>query len=331
MSATTQPVTQEPPRRIGGYLARRPVVALTFILALLYAVTAIQDPSLLQLNGVRSILLLACPLAILAACQTVAMLTGGIDLSSAMIANFAAYVCANNAGAGPVLALLLAFLVGGAIGAINGIGIGVFRVNALIMTLGMSSVLIGVVTVGIVGNGFLSGSTRILPLVATVGGGTLIGPIPFNSVVLVAVSVLLVWGLGRTGLGRTIYATGDNEPAVRLAGVRSWQVLLTVYILAGVLAALAGVMFSGLSGSVGPDQTNSYLLPAIAAAVIGGTSILGGTGGFAGTIVGAFILTVLNRLLLGIHTSEAVRQIIYGVIVLALAWAYVRITGQRAD
>lgn len=331
MSATTQPVTQEPPRRIGGYLARRPVVALTSILALLYAVTAIQDPSLLQLNGVRSILLLACPLAILAACQTVAMLTGGIDLSSAMIANFAAYVCANNAGAGPVLALLLAFLVGGAIGAINGIGIGVFRVNALIMTLGMSSVLIGVVTVGIVGNGFLSGSTRILPLVATVGGGTLIGPIPFNSVVLVAVSVLLVWGLGRTGLGRTIYATGDNEPAVRLAGVRSWQVLLTVYILAGVLAALAGVMFSGLSGSVGPDQTNSYLLPAIAAAVIGGTSILGGTGGFAGTIVGAFILTVLNRLLLGIHTSEAVRQIIYGVIVLALAWAYVRITGQRAD
>lgn len=331
MTATTQPVTQEPPRRIGGYLARRPVVALIFILALLYAVTAIQDPSLLQLNGVRSILLLACPLAILAACQTVAMLTGGIDLSSAMIANFAAYVCANNAGAGPVLALLLAFLVGGAIGAINGIGIGVFRVNALIMTLGMSSVLIGVVTVGIVGNGFLSGSTRILPLVATVGGGTLIGPIPFNSVVLVAVSVLLVWGLGRTGLGRTIYATGDNEPAVRLAGVRSWQVLLTVYILAGVLAALAGVMFSGLSGSVGPDQTNSYLLPAIAAAVIGGTSILGGTGGFAGTIVGAFILTVLNRLLLGIHTSEAVRQIIYGVIVLALAWAYVRITGQRAD
>lgn len=331
MTATTQPVTQEPPRRIGGYLARRPVVALIFILALLYAVTAIQDPSLLQLNGVRSILLLACPLAILAACQTVAMLTGGIDLSSAMIANFAAYVCANNAGAGPVLALLLAFLVGGATGAINGIGIGVFRVNALIMTLGMSSVLIGVVTVGIVGNGFLSGSTRILPLVATVGGGTLIGPIPFNSVVLVAVSVLLVWGLGRTGLGRTIYATGDNEPAVRLAGVRSWQVLLTVYILAGVLAALAGVMFSGLSGSVGPDQTNSYLLPAIAAAVIGGTSILGGTGGFAGTIVGAFILTVLNRLLLGIHTSEAVRQIIYGVIVLALAWAYVRITGQRAD
>ncbi len=215
MTATTQPVTQEPPRRIGGYLARRPVVALIFILALLYAVTAIQDPSLLQLNGVRSILLLACPLAILAACQTVAMLTGGIDLSSAMIANFAAYVCANNAGAGPVLALLLAFLVGGAIGAINGIGIGVFRVNALIMTLGMSSVLIGVVTVGIVGNGFLSGSTRILPLVATVGGGTLIGPIPFNSVVLVAVSVLLVWGLGRTGLGRTIYATGDNEPAVR--------------------------------------------------------------------------------------------------------------------
>ncbi len=318
-------------QRVGRYLAEKPVIALLGVLAALYLITGIQDPTLFSAQGLRATLLLACPLAILAACQTVCMITGGIDLSSTMIANFAAYVAANNAGAGPVQALALAFATGAIIGAVNGIGVGVFRVNPLIMTIGMSSVLVGVITVGIVGDGFLNGATNILPIIKTLGSGTLIGPIPMNSIVLVLLSVILILGLSRTGLGRTIYATGDNPSATRLAGIRSWQVLLAVYVIAGLLAALGGLMFSGISGSVGPDQTNSYLLPAVAAAVIGGTSILGGTGGFAGTIVGALILTVLNRLLVGLDTSEAVRQVIYGLIVLALAWFYVKVTGQRAD
>ena len=92
---------------------------------------------------------------------------------------------------------------------------------------------------------------------------------------------------------------------------------------------LVRTLYSGISGSVGPDQTNAYLLPSVAAAVIGGTSILGGVGGYTGTILGALILTVLNRLLLTLDTTEAFRQILYGLIVLALAWVYVRITGQR--
>lgn len=318
-------------QRFGRALSERPVIVLTAVLVVLYLVTAVQDPSLFTSGGIRSILLLACPLAILAAAQTVCMLTGGIDLSSSMIANFAAYVAANNSGAGPLQSLGFAFLVGAFVGLLNGIGVGIFRVNPLIMTLGMSSVLVGVITVGIVGDGFLSGSTHLLPLLTKVGSGTLVGPIPLNTIVLLLVSVALVYGLRQTGLGRNIYAVGDNETAARLAGVRVWQVLLALYVIAGVLAAIAGLMFSGISGSVGPDQTNGYLLPAIAAAVIGGTSILGGTGGFGGTIVGAFILTVLNRLLLNLETSEAARQIIYGLIVLALAWVYVRVTGQRAD
>ena len=328
---TANMIDASPGRRIAQMLSERPVIVLSAVLVVLYLVTAIQDPSLFTARGIRSTLLLAGPLAILAAAQTVCMLTGGIDLSSTMIANFAAYISANNAGAGPLQSLGFAFLVGAGVGLLNGIGVGIFRVNPLIMTLGMSSVLVGVVTVGIVGDGFLSGSSRLLPFVKTVGSGNLFGPIPLNATVLVLVSVALLYGLRKTGLGRNIYAVGDNEPAVRLAGSRVWQVLIAVYVIAGILAALAGLMFSGISGSVGPDQTNSYLLPAIAAAVIGGTSILGGTGGFAGTIVGALILTVLNRLLLGFETSEAMRQIIYGVIVLALAWVYVRVTGQRAD
>lgn len=312
-------------------VTERPVYALIAVFVLLYLITATQDHSLLSMSGMRSILLLACPLAIFAAAQTLCMLTGGIDLSSSMIANFAAYVAANQSGAGPLVALGLAFGAGLLVGVVNGIGVGVFRVNALIMTLGMSSVLVGVVTVGLVGSGFLAGSTRLLPEVIQFGRGTLFGPIPTNTVVWIIASVVLIFGLSRTGLGRSIYAVGDNPLACRLAGMKVWQVYVAVYAMAGLLAALAGLLFSGISGSVGPDQTNGYLLPSIAAAVIGGTSILGGLGGYSGTIVGALILTVLNRLLLNLNTLESIRQIVYGLIVLALAWVYVRLSGQRSD
>jgi ribose transport system permease protein len=310
-------------------LVDRPAVALTGVLLLLYVITGLFAPGMFTPNGVRSTLLLACPLAILAASQTLCMLTGGIDLSTVMTANFAAYVAANQSGQGPLVALGLALCVGLAVGLVNGVGVGVFKVNPLIMTLGMASVLLGVVTVGLVGDGFLSGSTRLLPVLRTVASGTLFGPVPTNVLVWALVAGALIFGLSRTGLGRAIYAVGDNPIACRLAGVRIWQVLLAVYVLSAVLAALGGLLFSGISGSVGPDQTNAYLLPSVAAAVIGGTSILGGVGGYTGTILGALILTVLNRLLLTLDTTEAFRQILYGLIVLALAWVYVRLTGQR--
>ena len=310
-------------------LVDRPAVALTGVLVVLYVVTGLFAPGMFTFNGVRSTLLLACPLAILAASQTICMLTGGIDLSTVMTANFAAYVAANQSGQGPVVALGLALCVGLAVGLVNGIGVGVFKVNPLIMTLGMASVLLGVVTVGLVGDGFLSGSTRILPVLRTVASGTLFGPVPNNLILWALVAAGLIFGLSRTGLGRAVYAVGDSPMACRLAGVRIWQVLLAVYVLSALLAALGGLLFSGISGSVGPDQTNAYLLPSVAAAVIGGTSILGGVGGYTGTILGALILTVLNRLLLTLDTTEAFRQILYGLIVLALAWVYVRLTGQR--
>ena len=310
-------------------LVDRPAVVLSGVLLLLYVVTGLVAPGMFTPNGVRSTLLLACPLAILAASQTLCMLTGGIDLSTVMTANFAAYVAANQSGQGPLAALSLALLVGLAVGTVNGVGVGVFKVNPLIMTLGMASVLLGVVTVGLVGDGFLSGSTRLLPVLRTVASGTLFGPVPNNVLVWALVAAVLIFGLSRTGLGRAVYAVGDNPIACRLAGVRIWQVLLAVYVLSALLASLGGLLFSGISGSVGPDQTNAYLLPSVAAAVIGGTSILGGVGGYTGTILGALILTVLNRLLLTLDTTEAFRQILYGLIVLALAWVYVRLTGQR--
>jgi ribose transport system permease protein len=309
-------------------IVEQPTLVLVGVFAVLYAVTVWQDDSLLETGGIRSILLLACPLAIFAASQTLCMLTGGIDLSIAMTANLAAYVAAVESGQGTARALLLALTVGLIVGFVNGLAIGVFRVNPLIMTLGMASVLLGIITVGL--RGWLSGSTNVLDFVRDIGSGTLAGPLPKNLIVWVIIAAILVLGLRSSGLGRMIYAVGDNPIACRLAGVRVWQVLLAVYVLSGLLAAIGGLLFSGTTGSVGVDQTNNYLLPSVAATVIGGTSILGGTGGYAGTILGALILTVLNRLLLRIDVSEAVKQMLYGAIVLVLAWLYVRLTGQKA-
>jgi len=330
---STALTTAAPPasQRLRQTLTDRPVIVLSVVFVVFYVVTGLLDPSLFTSGGLRSILLLACPLALFAAGQTIAFLTGGIDLSVTMIANFAAYVAATQSGAGPVTAIGLALLVGAGAGFLNGVGIGVFRVHPLIMTIGMSSVLLGVVSVGLASGGFLTGSAVVLPVLTTVGGGTLVGPIPLNVVVWAAVAVVLLLGLSRTGLGRNIYAVGDNPLAGRLAGVKVWQVLIATYVIVGVLAAIAGMLISGSSGSVGPSQTNSLLLPSIAAAVIGGTSILGGAGGYGGTILGALVLTVLNRLLLTLGVGQAVQQMVYGVIVLALAWVYVAISGQRSD
>ena len=136
-------------------LVEQPIIVLVGVFAVLYAVTVWKDDSLLTTGGIRSILLLACPLAVFAASQTLCMLTGGIDLSIAMTANLAAYVAATQSGKGAALALLMALGIGVGVGFVNGVAIGVFRVNPLIMTLGMASVLLGIITVGL--RGWLSG------------------------------------------------------------------------------------------------------------------------------------------------------------------------------
>jgi ribose transport system permease protein len=144
-----------------------------------------------------------------------------------------------------------------------------------------------------------------------------------NSVLLWApVAVLILLGLRYSGYGRMLYAVGDNPLACRLAGVRVWQVLLVVYVLCAILAAIGGVLYVGLTNAADLQLATPYLLPSVAAVVIGGTSIFGGVGGYAGTIMGAIILVVLDSLLTLLDASQAFKQILYGLIILALAWLY---------
>lgn len=306
-------------------ISRRPELILTVVLAVIVFITGAIEPAFLSTNGLRNTLLQAAPLGILAGAQTILMLTGGIDLSVTMIATGSAYVAANQSPNGAAIAILLGIVVGLIAGSINGVGISVFRVNPLIMTLAMSGILLGLFTAWT--QTILQGSTQVGPFIKLIGAGSFMGNrFPYSVVIWALTAIVLIWLLKRSGWGRLIYAIGDNEVAVRLAGVRVWQVRITAYIAAGVLSSIAGILLAGRTGAVDLQLANAFLLPSVAAAVIGGTSIFGGVGGYLGTILGALILSVLNSMLTFLNVGQDIQQVVYGVIVLALAWGYAGLT-----
>jgi ribose transport system permease protein len=327
----TPPIDAGPPAgssvkaTIGRYLSDHPLIVLGSVLVVLILITGAIEPAYLSIEGMRNTVLFAAPLGIIAAGQTILMLTAGIDLSVAAVATGAAYVAGNRSPSGALIAILLGLAVGLLAGAANGIGVGVFRVNPLIMTLAMGSIIIGLFT----GWAFtiLQGSTSVAPFIRDLGGGAFFGNrIPWSALVWAGVAVIVILGLRRTGLGRMLYAIGDNPVATRLAGVRGWQVLLAAYILSGLFAALGGIVLAGKTGAVDLQLASNFLLPSVAAAVIGGTSIFGGVGTYSGTIFGALILGVLNSMLTFLGTGQAAQQIVYGLIVLGLAWLYSAVT-----
>jgi ribose transport system permease protein len=299
--------------------------ALFGILIGLFLITSLIDPYFFSIPAIGTTLLLAAPLGLLAAGQTICMLTGGIDLSLAMIAAGAAFIVSVKSSDGLLIALLWAFLYCVVIGSINGLAIGLFGMNPLIMTLGMNAVLIGVFAVGV--TTFLKGSTTVPDILVTASTAIfLFDPFSWPVIIWAVIGGLFLFMLTRTGLGRLVYAIGDNAQAARLAGVKVWQVQWATYVICALLGGVGGIMLGGQSGAVAISLANSFLLPSVAAVVIGGTSIMGGIGNYTGTIMGTLILTVLSYLLATINSSEAVKQMIYGAIVLVLAWTYAKIS-----
>ena len=310
-----------PVRAAGHYLIDRPLIMLSVILVLLLIACEIASPGYLSARRMGTILQFSAPLAFLAAGQTLVMLTAGIDLSVAATATAAAYIMAGQASRGTATALAIAVLVGLVVGLVNGVGVGIFRVNPLIMTLGMASIVSGYLTVS--AQSFVTGVPLVPEFVRELAVGNLIGEaIPKSLLLWAPVAALILFGLRYSGYGRMLYAVGDNPLACRLAGVRIWQVLLIVYVLCSVLAAIGGVLYVGVINAADLQLVSPYLLPSVAAVVIGGTSIFGGIGGYSGTILGAIILVVLDSLLTLLDASQAFKQILYGTIILLLAWLY---------
>jgi ribose transport system permease protein len=302
-----------------------PALALSFVFVGLFVITDIVNrvqsgQAFLTPTQLSTTFLYAAPLALLAAGQTLVMLTAGVDLSVATTATAAAFVTSGTGNHGSAEAILLAVAIGLGIGLVNGVGVAVFRVNPLIMTLGVSTVTLGALTI--------YSQKRFVALVPNVvntfGSGRFFKYVPYDLFVWVPIAALIILGLRYSGFGRMVYAVGDNPLACRLAGVRVWQVLLLVYALCGAFSALAGILLVGFNDAADLGIAAPFLLPSVAAVVIGGTSILGGSGGYGGTILGALILTVLDSLLTILNASAAVKQMLYGAIILALAWLYAR-------
>ena len=308
------------------FAQQRSILVLIALLLALAGLIEVIRPGAVNANWVSNILEFGAPLGILAAGQTLVVITGGIDLSVANVATAAAYIMASQSPYGVTRAIVLGLLVGVAVGMVNGLGVAVFRVQPLIMTLAMGLVVTG--SLNVYEQAVARGVPSVPAIVHTIGSGNVLGYVPVSVFLWGALAAALILGLRGTGFGRLLYALGDNLEATRLAGVHAWQVLLTTYMLCGLFSAVAGIVLAGTVNAADLGLANILLLPSVAAVVIGGTSIFGGSGSYSGTIVGALILTVLNSVLTLLDVPDPVKQVLYGAIIVLLAAAYTRVLGR---
>ncbi|MEJ7138652.1 ABC transporter permease [Amphibiibacter pelophylacis] len=253
--------------------------------------------------------------ALIACGMTLVILLGGIDLSVGAILGLSSIVVGLmiQSGMDPMLATALGVLCGGLLGAFNGVLVTAGRVAPFIATLGTMTVLRGVSLV--LSNGSpVTGLSS--PFFDSLGGGYLFGVVPTPVLWLVLVFAVFIFVLRKTLLGRHIYACGGNEQAARLSGVRVTRVKIWVYTLSGVLSAWAGIVLTSRLGSAQPTAGSGYELDAIAAVVLGGTSLSGGRGWVIGTLIGALLIGVLNNGLNLLGVPAFYQQVIKGAVIL---------------
>ena len=305
-------------------MAQNPLIPLTLLLLMLIAALELLQPGIVNPRWMSNTLKFAVPLAMLAACQTLTMLTGGIDLSAGTTATITAFVTATLTPLiGAPAALTLGLTCAITAGLINGFGIAVARVHPLIMTLGTALIANGCLLV--YQRFVIASGTKIPDFLVWLGTGRTLG-LPNGLALFVPFAALILYLQQRTGFGRLLYAIGSNENATRLAGVRRGPVHFALYALSGLIAGITGLLYLGLVKTPSLSLALPLDLPSVAAAVIGGTSIFGGRGGYAGTIIGAVILTVLATMLTLLHMPEGARRILFGLIILAVTALYIRLT-----
>jgi ribose transport system permease protein len=298
------------------------VLAAAFILAILalgtlYTLATQGSATLLSPGYLLQQLQVGSFLGIVAAGMMLVILIGHIDLSVPWTLTAAAMMATTIGGS---LALPTGLAVGLAVGVVNGLGVAYLRIPSMIFTLGMNAVMRGLM---VAHTGGFAPQTAATDLMRLIGAERFAG-VPVALVVWGAVSLLVAVLLARTSFGKALYAVGNREAAAYLAGIRTRRVIVTAFALCGVAAGLAGVMLAGYATKAYQGMGDAYLLPAIAAVVIGGTHILGGRGRYLGTLVGVILIVLLNSVLSIMQMEEAGRQIIYGSVIIAMLLVYGR-------
>ena len=284
-------------------------------LLLLLAIAAVLSPHFLTLGNLANVARNTSIVGVLGIGMTFVILTRGIDLSIGSLLGFTAIVFAllMQSGVPWPLAIVLMVASGAMVGAINGLGITKGRLQPFIMTLGMLVIARGV-TMSIV-----DGKPKSLgpqaSEVAWIANSAVLG-VPMPVILFGALAVLSWFVLRHTTFGRQIYAVGDNPEAARLSGISTSRVIFSVYVIAGMCAAIAALIeVTRLSTGV-PTQGEGAELDAIAIVVIGGTSLFGGEGGIGGTLVGAAIIAAVNNLLNLLGVSPFTQGIVKGLIII---------------
>lgn len=256
-------------------------------------------------------------LGIVAAGMMMVILLGHIDLSVPWTLAAAAMMAT---AVGGDLALPTGIAVGVTVGLVNGLGVAYLRIPSMIFTLGVDSVMRGLM---VWHTGGFAPQDKATPLMRMLAAEKLFG-VPLAIFVWAAVSIVIVLLLTRTAFGRSVYATGNREAAAYLSGIRTRWVIVGAFVASGVCAAIAGILLAGYSTKAYQGMGNAYLLPAIAAVVIGGTRILGGQGRYVGTLVGVTLIVLLNSVLSIMQMPEAGRQVIYGSVIIGMLLVYGR-------
>ncbi|MEW2044584.1 substrate-binding domain-containing protein [Streptomyces sp. NPDC005476] len=285
--------------------------ALTALIVLVIAMSALSG-DFLTTDNLLNVGVQAAVTAILAFGVTFVIVSAGIDLSVGSVAALSATVLAWSAtqhGVPVVIAVVLAVVTGIAAGLVNGFLIAYGKLPPFIATLAMLSVARGLSLV------ISEGSPIAFPDSVSHLGDTLGGWLPVPVLVMVVMGLVAAFVLGRTYIGRSMYAIGGNEEAARLSGLRVKKQKLAIYALSGVFAAAAGIVLASRLSSAQPQAADGYELDAIAAVVIGGASLAGGTGKASGTLIGALILAVLRNGLNLLSVSAFWQQVVIGVVI----------------
>lgn len=324
--------------KVSGYFAagRSAFIGLIVLLALII-ISAFSIEGFLSAPNIRAILLFAAFLGIASVGQTMVALMGGLDLSIPFIVGSSniALLFLITLGVPSYVAFGFILVLGGLVGLLNGIMSFRLQGQALIVTLG---------------SGFaVAGFTQIMTSIGSQFAGNVFGTVPgwlsnlaaMNGkffglsfpptiVIWIVIAVVMIVGLRTTSWGRNLYALGGNRRAASLIGISEFKYWVGCYVLSGIFAALTGALLLGWSGGAFIGVGDPYLFTTLAAVVIGGTSLLGGKGGYGFTVIGVLVLQVLTSFLLGIGLQYEWQQFIFGLLILPMVALYGRSPHIRA-
>jgi len=275
-------------------------------------------PGFMSLYHIMDILKLSVFVGIVSLAQTIVVISGsdGIDLSVGSVLSIGAIIAASlleERNEYLLYVIVIVGIIGFGIGIINGIGVSYVGIPPLVMTLAMASVIEG--TSLIISRGFPSGIAP--PLLQAIGNGKVF-QIPYCLFLWVIIIGISLFVLNRTKWGSILYGIGENNLTAELSGIKTKRVRLFVYGVSSSICALCGIFLLGYTGTPYLNLGLQYVLPSVVAVVIGGISLSGGKGSYLGTVMGCIMLTTLTSILIALQTGEAMRQVVYGMVILLL-------------